>query len=215
MVKTACQSEAGFQRYKLLKSVMVGRVGSAAYPGKIRVNNLALQVDDVAAAVAVAAAPPFLVFLMLAWPGSAPRRVLVHLSPETPRGRQFLLLCTGQRGPCYNGTRLFEVGRKEEPGEFVSGGDYEQNNGKGGAALLPDLDKGVYGESLMAGDVWGWWCGDPALAAQFFIITTDLPGCSVPGVFGKVVGGLDVVQEAARHHPITEVTVVDCGVVVD
>ncbi|KAG0728482.1 Reticulocyte-binding protein 2 a [Chionoecetes opilio] len=83
-----------------------------------------------------------------------------------------------------------------------------------GAALLPDLDKGVYGESWMAGDVWGSW-GDPAVDAQFIIITKDWPGHSVPYVLGKVEGGLEVVVEAARHRPITEVSVVDCGVVVD
>ncbi|KAG0692889.1 NK-tumor recognition protein [Chionoecetes opilio] len=170
-----------------------------------------LQVDEVAAA-----APPCQVFLLLGWPGSAPRRVLICLSPDTPYGRQFLLLCTGQRGPCYNGTKLFMVMEEGEPGESVWGGDYEENNGAGGAALLPDLDKGEYGKSCMAGDVGlGWY--DPALGcgAQFLIITKDQPGRSLPGVFGKVVGGLEVVAEAAGHRPITEVTVVDCGVVVD
>ncbi|KAK8373586.1 hypothetical protein O3P69_014981 [Scylla paramamosain] len=87
----------------------------------------------------VPAAPPWEVFLDLAWPGSAARRVVVSLPQDTLRGPghpQFMLLCSGQRGACYANTRLF-----------------------------------------------------------------------------KVVQGLDVVQEAAQHRPITEVTVVQCGMV--
>ncbi|XP_063847530.1 uncharacterized protein LOC135092778 isoform X2 [Scylla paramamosain] len=51
---------------------------------------------------------PYEVFLDLAWPGTSPRRVVVRLSRDTPRGRQFLLLCTGQRGSCYANTRLLK-----------------------------------------------------------------------------------------------------------
>ncbi|KAG0728600.1 Peptidyl-prolyl cis-trans isomerase CYP18-4 [Chionoecetes opilio] len=171
---------------------------------------ITLQLDEVAAA-----APPCRVFLELGWKGRPSRRVLIHLDTDTPMARQFLLLCTGQRGPSYNGSTLFAVGREGQPGEYVMGGDYEGKNGSGGAALLPDLDKGVYSESWMAGVVGGWCDGGPALGAQFRIITKDLPGRSVPCVIGKVEVGLDVVREAARHRPITEVTVVDCGVVVD
>ncbi|KAG0717789.1 Peptidyl-prolyl cis-trans isomerase F, mitochondrial [Chionoecetes opilio] len=173
--------------------------------------SLALEVDEV-----VAAAPPCRVFLVLGWKGRPSRRVLIHLGTDTPGARQFLLLCTGQRGPSYNGSTLFKVVNEGGLGECVMGGDYENNNGEGGAALLPDLDEGVYRESCMAGGVLGWWCGDPAQDAQFCIITKDwLEGSIVPYVIGKVEVGLEVVQEAARHRPITEVTVVDCGVVVD
>ncbi|KAK8379227.1 hypothetical protein O3P69_019224 [Scylla paramamosain] len=38
--------------------------------------------------------PPCKVFLDIAWPGTAPQRVIIYLSPDTPRGRQFLSLCT-------------------------------------------------------------------------------------------------------------------------
>ncbi|KAG0725650.1 Peptidyl-prolyl cis-trans isomerase [Chionoecetes opilio] len=184
---------------------------STHFPARVSTitQSLALQVDEV-----VAAKPPCRVFLVLGWKGRPSRRVLIHLRTNNPGARQFLLLCTGQRGPCHNGTTLFAVGRERQPGEFVWGGDYERNNGLGGAALLPDLDKCVYGESWMAGVVWGRWC-DPAVGAQFGITTKDWPGLTVPCVIGKVEVGLEVVQEAARHRPITEVTVVDCGVVVD
>ncbi|XP_063850773.1 tripartite motif-containing protein 5-like isoform X2 [Scylla paramamosain] len=161
----------------------------------------------------VPACPPCLVFMDLAWPGSARRRVLIHLTHDTPRGQQFLLLCTGQQGPSYANTRLFKLVKEGRPGERVWGGDYEYNNGMGGAALLPDLDKGEYGKSTKAGGLWWWWGRGPARGAQFTITINDCPKGVERPVFGEVVEGLDSVEAAARHRPITEVTVVECGVV--
>ncbi|XP_063882587.1 uncharacterized protein LOC135112258 isoform X2 [Scylla paramamosain] len=163
----------------------------------------------------VPAAPPCEVFLDLAWPGSAARRVVVSLPQDTPRGRQFMLLCSGQRGACYANTRLFNVMREGQPGECVVGGDYQTGDGRGGAALLPHLDQGEYWQSGKAGAVWWWrWRGDPARGAQFSITTRGVQRGSIwCGVFGQVVRGLEVVQEAAQHRPVTEVTVVQCGVV--
>ena len=166
---------------------------------------LCVQMDHV-----VPAAPPCLVFLDLAWPGSAPRRLLISLDRDTTLGQQFMLLCTGQRGACYANTKLFEA---EDYGVWrgVRGGDYEYNNGKGGAALLPDLNNIKYESSCQAGSVCGWSSG-PSVGAQFFIITEvmeSINGCP----FGQVVDGLEGVLAAHKHCPITEVTVVDCGVV--
>ncbi|XP_063855675.1 uncharacterized protein LOC135097658 [Scylla paramamosain] len=164
--------------------------------------------------VVPAAPPPCEVFLDLAWPGSAARRVVVSLPKDTPRGRQFMLLCSGQRGACYANTRLFKVMSEGQPGECVRGGDYQTGDGKGGAALLPHLGQGEYWQSGKAGAVECWWLGDLARGAQFTITTRDRQrGGGWPCVFGQVVRGLEVVQEAARHRPITEVTVVQCGVV--
>ncbi|XP_050739233.1 E3 ubiquitin-protein ligase TRIM32-like isoform X2 [Eriocheir sinensis] len=170
-----------------------------------------LQVCEV-----VPQSPPCTVFLDLSWPGSAPRRVQIRLSPDTPRGRQFLLLCTGQRGPSYVNTRLFGVDRKGEAGEFVMGGDYESNDGSGSSVLLPGLDEGEYQWSGRAGDVFGVGWTDPirGVFGQFGIYTRDRQGGGgCPRVFGEVVDGLHVVAEAAQHRNIKEVTVADCGVV--
>ena len=159
------------------------------------------------------AAPPCKVFLDLAWPGSAARRVVVSLPRDTPRGRQFVLLCSGQRGACYANTTLFRVWCEGQPGEWVVGGDYETGDGKGGAALLPHLDQlSEYWKSRTAGAVWGWYI--PARGVQFAITTRDCRrrGDGYGYVFGEVVDGLQVVKEAAQHRPITEVTVVQCGV---
>ncbi|XP_050706516.1 uncharacterized protein LOC126991910 isoform X1 [Eriocheir sinensis] len=163
-----------------------------------------LQVSQV-----VPPSPPCTVFLDLSWPGRAPRRVHIRLSPDTQRGRQFLMLCTGQRGPSYRGTRLYEVWCKGRPGECVWGGDYESNDGKGECVLLPGLEEGGEGRPWRAGDVWG-----RGRQGVFAITTRDRQGFVLPCCFfGEVVEGLHVVAEAAQHSDIKEVTVVDCGVV--
>lgn len=170
-----------------------------------------LQVDKV-----VPATPPCLVFLDLACPGSAPRRVLIRLNLDTSLGRQFELLCTGRRGPSYINTRLLWVENKGQPGERVYGGDYDKNDSTGGAAILPHLHVGDYHKSGRAGvvsrvvrneDMCDW-------NSLFAIRTKDgLEGTVGMGVFGEVVEGLEGVVAATQHSPIEEVTVVDCGVV--
>ena len=166
---------------------------------------LCVQMDQV-----VPAAPPCLVFLDLAWPGSAPRRVVIHLDRDTTRGRQFILLCTGQRGASYANTKMFTAG-DDGCWRGVEGGDYEHNDGEGGAALLPHLDSVQYQSSIQAGSVCGW-SSDLSKGAQFIIITKVMESFTHYS-FGKVVDGLEVVAAAYKHRPITEVTVVDCGVV--
>ncbi|XP_069193502.1 tripartite motif-containing protein 5-like isoform X1 [Procambarus clarkii] len=154
-----------------------------------------------------------LAFLDLGWAGSTRGRVTIRLTPDTPLARQFVLLCTGQRGHTYRNTKLLEVWDQGQPGEWVEGGDYESNDGEGGAPLLPDL-QGQYRESGQAGAVWARWRpGDPR-SAQFTITTRDRQdGYLWSHVFGDVVSGLDVVRAAVNHSDIREVTVVDCGVV--
>ncbi|KAK8723558.1 hypothetical protein OTU49_011783 [Cherax quadricarinatus] len=170
-----------------------------------------------------------LVFLDLAWPGSLARhrslaragslagsnRLHIQLSGNTTLGRQFVLLCTGQHsGSSYLNTKLLEVENKGRPAECVYGGDYQYNNGKGGAPLLSHQDDQQYQKSVSAGAVGSPWSPGSHRSAQFYISTRDLTGsrhwCRV---FGKVVKGLDVVRAAVNHSDITEVTVVDCGVV--
>ncbi|XP_069193100.1 uncharacterized protein [Procambarus clarkii] len=154
-----------------------------------------------------------LAFLDLGWAGSTRGRVTIRLTPDTPLARQFVLLCTGQRGHTYCNTKLLQVWHKGEPRECVGGGDYESNDGKGEAPLLPDL-QGQYRESSRAGAVWSRWGPRGSRSAQFIITTRDRQdGHQWPDVIGDVVSGLDVVRATVNHSDITEVTVVDCGVV--
>ncbi|KAK8746215.1 hypothetical protein OTU49_017305 [Cherax quadricarinatus] len=154
-----------------------------------------------------------LAFLDLGWEKSTRGRVQIRLSPDTRLARQFVLLCTGQRGPTYHNTKLIHVGLRGQPGECVVGGDYERNDGSGGAPLLPDL-RGEYRRSGSAGAVFFWYKPGSVRSAKFSIITRDCKeGATVPNVFGEVESGLDVARAAANHTDITEVAVVDCGII--
>lgn len=159
-------------------------------------------------------------FLDLGWSGLTIGRVIIRLCSDTPRGKQFVLLCTGQLGPSYLNTRLFRVEDKGRFGERVFGGDYESNDGRGGASLLHPMGTG-YEQAGSEGDVWSW-TQESHRSAQFAISTKDFSVngsarliclTGYPCVFGKVVKGLEVVKAAINHNSITEVSVVDCGVV--
>ncbi|XP_069187231.1 uncharacterized protein [Procambarus clarkii] len=57
-----------------------------------------------------------LAFLDLGWAGSTRGRVTIRLTPDTPLARQFVLLCTGQRGHTYRNTKLLRVWGKGQSG---------------------------------------------------------------------------------------------------
>ncbi|KAK8741144.1 hypothetical protein OTU49_002520 [Cherax quadricarinatus] len=153
-----------------------------------------------------------LAFLDLGWAGATRGRIHIRLRPNTGLARQFVLMCTGQQGPTYANTKLVSVGYKSRPGEYVAGGDYQYNDGRGGTPLLFDL-LGEYRRSGSAGAVWSpRQLGD--LSTQFCIITRDrTDGHQWGDVFGEVENGLDVLKAAVKLRNINEVTVVDCGLV--
>ncbi|XP_069168023.1 uncharacterized protein [Procambarus clarkii] len=145
-----------------------------------------------------------LAFLDLGWAGSTRGRVIIRLTPDTPLARQFVLLCTGQRGHTYRNTKLLVVRNMGRPGEHMAGGDYESNDGQGGASLLPHL-QGQYRESGRAGAVWPRLGPGGPRSAQFAITTRDhRDGVQLRNVFGDVVSGLDVLRAAVNHSDITE-----------
>nr|XP_053640640.1 peptidyl-prolyl cis-trans isomerase-like isoform X1 [Cherax quadricarinatus] len=148
-------------------------------------------------------------FLDLAWGGSTKGRVYIRLRADTGLGRQFMSLCTGNRGSSYLNTKLFRVGNKGWQGKCVKGGDSKHNTQAAAPPLTDQLEQ--YQRSRSAGTVCSPW----GLTTSQFIISTrsHTHGCQWDYVFGKVVSGLDIVREAVNHMNILEVTVVDCGVV--
>lgn len=154
-----------------------------------------------------------LAFLEMAWAGSTRGRVYIRLSPDTSWGRQFVLLCSGQRGHSYINTSLLRVGNKGKHNEFVSGGDYEYNSGVGGVSLLDHPDVKLR-ESSKAGSV--LIPGNKDVGGQFIITTRDTTNYCSPWleVIGDVEYGLEVVRKAVNLTDITQAFVVDCGVVV-
>ncbi|KAK3861157.1 hypothetical protein Pcinc_032840 [Petrolisthes cinctipes] len=67
-------------------------------------------------------------------------RVYITLWGHLRRATNFLHLCLGDRGPSFRNTMFLDVLNADSPGERIRGGDYEYNNGRGGEALLDDLE---------------------------------------------------------------------------
>lgn len=161
------------------------------------------------------ATPDTVTFLDFAWPGSPPRRVYIRIIDDTATAKQFVVLCTGEQGHSYANTRLVGVVCKGWPGERIVAGDYEYNDGRGGAAIMPGTtDEGIYGETCKPGDV-GRWVMDLERTSQFTITTRkSLFPYTDPRIFGRVERGMEVVKAAAKCGSIKKVMLVDCGVVV-
>ncbi|KAK3885506.1 hypothetical protein Pcinc_005569 [Petrolisthes cinctipes] len=137
-------------------------------------------------------------FLDMAWSGRR-ERVYIWVNPNTTEGRQFVDLCTGQRGSSFLNTRLTRVWNKGKAGECVFGGNYDS-----GVNRMLSSD-GCCGERTVM------FISHTDESGEFIINTNDKsPKFGID--IGTVLGGLKVLQEAAQLSDITQVTVVDCGV---
>ncbi|XP_042221997.1 uncharacterized protein LOC121866410 [Homarus americanus] len=155
-----------------------------------------------------------LTFLQLAWGSNTGNHVYIRMSGNTKRGQNFLLLCTGERGPSYSGSHLTLAHWLGRCGEYVEGGDYENDNGTGGAPLLDDLEyDGELKQPITCGVV-SARSRSIKSASMFKIYTKDSPGYFDKGVFGSVEIGMNVMREVVMQKKITTVEVWDCGVVI-
>ncbi|KAK7068290.1 hypothetical protein SK128_009338 [Halocaridina rubra] len=156
-------------------------------------------------------------FLDLEWDGSVRGRVHINLSPDTPLAKHFWTLCTGHLGPSYALTKFLSVKNKgHQTSERVEGGDYENNNGTGGAPLFAGLKvkDDIYERRKVVGRVTAnHGVNDGPKSAQFRIYTGTKEGKTAEGIYGHVQDGLDVVREAVKLNDVSKVTIVDCGVV--
>ncbi|KAK4295950.1 hypothetical protein Pmani_031515 [Petrolisthes manimaculis] len=112
-----------------------------------------------------------LVFLELCWGGSSRGRVYIRLELDTSLGRQFSQLCTGLHGQSYRNTSFIQVCDKGENGAYMVGGDYEFNNGEGGAPVVTHSNEERYRSSTKAGVLGALWEPRSKRSAQFFITT--------------------------------------------
>ncbi|KAK8384295.1 hypothetical protein O3P69_009221 [Scylla paramamosain] len=152
-----------------------------------------------------------LVFLDLAWQGKVQGRVYIHLKMHLPMARQFLMLCSGQLGPSYAGTSLLVMYSQRLWWDYVVGGDYDFNDGSGGAALLRYLDTND-SEPIVPGSVWGRYVSENRRAAQFAISVVSKDRNE--DIFGNVDEGLDVLRAALVAMDKYTVNVKECGVVI-
>lgn len=97
---------------------------------------------------------------------------------------------------------------------MVGGGDYERDDGQGGALLTGEpRTSREYQRAATAGTVRAMHGAAAARGAQFSISTRDCPSREWHWAFGQVESGLEVVRAVAAHKRIREVKIVDCGVV--
>lgn len=153
-------------------------------------------------------------FLDLGWEGLSQGRVHLSMIGDTARARQFLQLCSGEAGPCYRGTCMFQAERVGGKGEIIRGGDYENNDGTGGAALVENVSTG--GEHMreaVPGLLVGAHSEQRHRLAVFGVILSPWPDHRTDTAFGTVTRGLATLRAAARHSPVSEVLVADCGLV--
>ncbi|XP_042873717.1 uncharacterized protein LOC122254207 isoform X3 [Penaeus japonicus] len=154
-------------------------------------------------------------FLELTWAGRVQGRVYIQLLDNAGRTIQFMYFCTGERGPSYADTRLLMVTLKGQPGEQLWGGDYENNDGTGGAAL-EGMERGEKNhQDVVAGLVAGYYYtgyGQDHNPSQFGIYLKDMPGYSEMSSIGRVLIGQDVLNSAASLNNIQMACVGDCGI---
>lgn len=143
-------------------------------------------------------------------------RVYISLWGHLRRAANFLHLCLGDRGPSYRNTMFLEVLNPDCPGERIKGGDYDYNNGRGGEALLDDLEfQEGYSMPMEAGTVTAGAPCKKEQDSQFFICTEDDLNRNFACPFGRVVSGLYVMKEAVWLVVTRQMWIRECGVVLD
>ncbi|KAG0715714.1 Peptidyl-prolyl cis-trans isomerase F, mitochondrial [Chionoecetes opilio] len=143
-------------------------------------------------------------------------RVYISLWGHLRRAMNFLHLCLGDRGPSFRDSMFLEVMNADCPGERIRGGDYDCNNGRGGEALLDDLESQEgYSMPMEAGMVTAGGPNRKDQDSQFFICTEDDYDRRFACPFGRVVSGLPAMKEAVWLVMTKEIYIRDCGVVVE
>ncbi|XP_069974315.1 uncharacterized protein [Penaeus vannamei] len=141
-------------------------------------------------------------------------RVYIKLLDDAGRTRQFMYFCSGERGPSYANTHFLEVLHKGQPGEQVWGGDYENDDGTGGAAL-PGMERGEENfHSIDPGLVVGYYFpgyGYDHNPSQFGIYVAEWCYTSDMSSIGMVIDGLDIISAVAKLPDVRESCVSDCG----
>ncbi|XP_064082085.1 E3 SUMO-protein ligase RanBP2-like isoform X2 [Macrobrachium nipponense] len=159
---------------------------------------------------------PPLVFFEITFNGSPQGKIYIILLDNAGRTLQFLYLCTGERGPSYSNTRFLEFANTATYGVKIWGGDYEHNDGTGGAAL-PGMTRGPQNyEIVTPGLVCGYYYsgyGDDHKPSQFCIYLEESQGNSDMSSLGRIVTsqGLDIAKAISRLPNVRDASVSDCG----
>ncbi|XP_064106680.1 uncharacterized protein LOC135215666 [Macrobrachium nipponense] len=155
------------------------------------------------------------VFFEISFDGEDRGHVYVRMFGDTPRSRQTVLLCSGEMGPSYKNTCFYKAAHYRNGCYLISGGDYENNDGSGGHAIVDGIISGEpYLHEVIAGLFVSWPSHEYWHLGSFDIYLNDTPGIYDHSAHGAVEEGLEILKEAALVTPVTRTCVSDCGLVV-
>ncbi|WP_373509642.1 peptidylprolyl isomerase [Thiocapsa sp.] len=151
--------------------------------------------------------------------GTITIELFADVVPKT--AENFRALCTGEKGMGKSGKPLAYAGspfHRIIPGFMIQGGDFTRGNGTGGESIYGEkfADENFQLKHTEAGILSMANAGPNTNGSQFFITVDATPWLDGKHVvFGKVVGGMDVVeameaQGSRSGGTKTEVVLSDC-----
>ncbi|KAK7072805.1 hypothetical protein SK128_028193 [Halocaridina rubra] len=159
-------------------------------------------------------------FMDIGWAGERRGRVFVRIFGNNPRGRQAIYLCSGEKRKSYRNTIFYHKTEysswmSSHTQEILYGGDYENNDGTGGKAIVEDITNGgVYKHSEAAGLMAGYPSHEYWRAGAFHFYTYgDWRKYTETG-FGTVTEGLEILRTAAKQDPVSTSYICDSGLVI-
>ncbi|XP_068236095.1 uncharacterized protein [Palaemon carinicauda] len=139
----------------------------------------------------------------------------IRMFGNTPRSRQTTFLCSGEKGPSYRNTSFYGRIPGYAHSEILLGGDYENNDGSGGRAILDGIaSDDTNGHNIEAGLFIGFPERETWHLGGFGIYLNGVDAVKDACAHGIVEEGLDVLERAADDMSVRDVTVVDCGLVI-
>ena len=141
-------------------------------------------------------------------------RVKIRMRGETPRAIQFMNMCSGENGPSYFDTKLW-LEYSWFGWHKIRGGDYEYNDGSGGAAVSKEIDNNpsMYRTQWKKGVVGGRSNNNVKRLAQFQIYLTDSSLFDIHHAFGDVISGMDILENVLKTKD-DDIHVKDCGLII-
>eukprot|EP00922_Rhytidocystis_sp_ex-Travisia-forbesii_P054861 GHVS01081267.1.p1 GENE.GHVS01081267.1~~GHVS01081267.1.p1 ORF type:complete len:488 (-),score=92.34 GHVS01081267.1:688-2151(-) len=156
--------------------------------------------------------------------GEAKRIEIALFTDTVPKtAENFRALCTGEKGSGKHGKPLHYKENKVHrliKGFMLQAGDITQGNGMGGESIYGDKfkDEAIMEKHTERGILSMANCGPNTNSSQFFICFKEAPHLDGKHVvFGKVVKGLDVLDEVEKieageqDKPTVDVEISDCG----